>query len=126
MIVDYLSPMIASTLAYCYVGNVAFSFGDPFRTPGTIVGGPSFVANIESLILFNLLAQIGPEVICDFLCIFVERYWGFGELADEYWDTVTSMTGLLVYIPGFTLVILLNCGVVFLTAVTACDEFQCV
>ena len=125
MIVDYISPATASFLAYFFVANPAFTFGEPFRTPGTIVGGPAFVASLQSRILINLLAQVGPEVVCDYVCVLVERYWGFGELVDEYWDKVTSLRGMFVYFPTFFLITLANFAVVLCTGKTFCAEGQC-
>ena len=126
MVVDYISPAVASLLAYFFVGNTAFRFGEPFRAPGTVVGGPVFVDGLESLLLLNLLAQVGPEIVCDFICILAERYWGFGELADEYWDTVISLSGLLRYTPSFVIALLTNVSVILLTGKTSCAEGQCV
>ena len=83
MLVDYLSPITALLLAYYFTSNIAFSFGDPFRTAGIVVGGSQFYDNLQHVLWMNLLAQVGPEIICDFLCIVAERYWWMGEEADR-------------------------------------------
>ena len=126
MIVDYVSPAMASLLAYFFAANSAFGFGKPFWTPGTTVGGPAFAARLQSLLLLNFLAQVGPEIVCDLICIMAERYWGFGELADEYWNLVTSISGLVKYFPAFSLALLANLAVILATGKTACTTGQCV
>ena len=82
MLVDYLSPVTALLLAYYFTNNIAFEFGAPFRTAGTVIGGAAFFAQLQQKLFRNLFAQIGPEVVCDFFCIMAERYWGMGEKAD--------------------------------------------
>ena len=125
MIVDYVSPVVASLVAYFFAANTAYRFGQPFWTPGTIIGGPAFVNWLQSLLLLNLLAQVGPEIVCDFICILAERYWGFGELADEYWTEVASLSSFATYLPAFSVVVLSNLLVVLLTGKTACALGQC-
>ena len=126
MIVDYVSPAVASLLAYFFAANSAFDFGKPFWTPGITIGGPAFATGLQNLLLLNFLAQVGPEIVCDFICIMAERYWGFGELADEYWNVVTSITGLAKYFAAFSLALIGNLAVVLLTGKTTCAVGQCV
>ncbi len=64
-------------------GNIAFSFGEPFRTEGIVVGGDAFYANLQHKLFMNLLAQLIPEIVCDFVCIAIERYFWMGEHADR-------------------------------------------
>lgn len=126
MVVDYLSPITGTLLAYYFAPNTAFAFSKPFYTAGVVVGSATFVANLQNLLLMNLFAQIGPEIVCDFACIIAERNWGFGKLADQYWERVFSFAGLLRYGPGFVLVVMSNLAIILLTGKTACTEGQCV
>ena len=50
---------------------------------GTVAGGRSFYAVIQSRLFMNLLAQLGPEIVSDFVCIATERYFWMGEEADR-------------------------------------------
>ena len=127
MIVDYLSPITATLLVYYFATNTAFAFADPFRTAGTVVGSPSFVADLQYKLLLNLAAQIGPEILCDYLCIVIERCYGFDELLDQYWDEVLSFAGFTrKYAPAMALVIMANLAVVLLTGKSACLNGECV
>ena len=127
MIVDYVSPVTATLLVYYFATNTAFSFADPFRTAGTVVGSPAFVENLQYQLLLNLAAQIGPEIVCDFVCIVIERLYGFDELLDEYWDEVFSFAGFTrKYGPGCAIIVMVNLAIVLLTGKSACLHGECV
>ena len=126
MLVDYLSPITALLLAFYFTNNTAFTFGDAFRKPGTVVGGTAFFDQLQQKLYMNLLAQIGPEILCDLACIATERFYGMGEKADEYWGQVLSPAGLLVYLPMFALGLAVNIAIILLTGRTSCELGQCV
>ena len=126
MVVDYVSPITASLIAYYFATNSAFSFADPFRTAGTVLGSPVFVEELQYRLLLNLAAQVGPQILCDFVCIVIERCFGFDELLDEYWDEVLSYPGITrKYGPALALVIMANLAIVLMTGKSTCLHGEC-
>ena len=124
--VDYLSPVTASLLAFYFTSNSGFSFGDPFRTVGTVVGGSAFFSALQYKLFLNLLAQIVPEIFFDIICIAAERSYGYGKFADEYWNTLTSLSGFIRFLPMFAMILAGNLSVILVTGKSACTEAQCV
>ena len=78
MIVEYISPITALLLALFFAGNIGFSFGEPVRKKGVVVGGETFYADLQHKLFMNLLAQFGPEIVSDFVCIATERFFWMG------------------------------------------------
>ena len=126
MVVEFLSATTATALAYFFATNTAFSFGKPFHTAGAVVGSQAFVDDLQYRLGMNLLAQIGPEIVCDFICIAAERFWGFGKLADEYWDKVLSINGALQFGTTIAVVIACNLAAILLTGKVSCVGGECV
>ena len=83
MLVEYISPITALLLALFFAGNIGFSFGEPFRNKGIVVGGETFYVNLQHKLFMNFLAQFGPEIVSDIVCIAAERYFWMGEEADR-------------------------------------------
>ena len=126
MLVEYLSPWIALLLTWFFSTNSAFTFADPFRAAGTVAGGTAFVNALQSKLLLNFAAQVGPEIIADYFCIMVERYYWLGPLMDEYWAKAVSLEGFTQFLPAVTLAMMLNVCVVLATGRSSCAAGECV
>ena len=76
-------------------------------------------------LLFSNCHQLVPEIICDFICIGLERWSGLGEHMDEYWRSTLVGEGLTTTFPMVSLVIAVNVTAIIMTARTSCFSGEC-